>query len=147
MASTDDFNKACVGAVAMEGCGTCGQSTGAILLKKRGKRDAPEYRGAQVLVNPGARCEFCHFLGMWAAQEGKDLAKDPGGAAKIVREDAEGVRHLVAFVPFTKSELLENPEVQVGGERYPWGHGMVILAEPEGDQLKLTKVLEKGLTS
>jgi hypothetical protein len=142
-ATTTDFKKARLGSVAMEGCGACGCETGSILMKKRGNPNGPEYLGPNVLVNPEARCEFCHFLGVYMADQGIEPGKKKHGAAKIVEEDNEGVRKLLAYVPFDEDED-QNKQLH-DGTPFTFKHRMVIKAENRGDQHTLVAILEEGV--
>lgn len=84
-ATRHPFDSAPLGTPALEVCATCGQETGSVLLKTRGRVGGPDYTGPRHVATQDSRCEFCHFLEIWCASEGHD-PKTMGrcGAAKIV---------------------------------------------------------------
>jgi len=131
----------------MEACGACGQETGTIVIKKQGRH--PGDRGTPLLpkylVNPEARCEFCHFLGAYFASEDID-PKENGlkwGAAKMVVEDSTGVRNLLAYVPFNSEDKIRHNLSD--GTEFEFRHGTVIgCVKHEDGQAEMVKVLERG---
>lgn len=152
-ATTDNFNKARLGSAAMEACGACGQATGTILMKRKGDPNGPEYRGSRLVLPNYAksrhdepetpRCEFCDFVGRWMADKGIDSGSTKVGAAKIVEGSA---RELLAYVPFTEADLVENPTVSlIDGTKHPWRHRMVIRATKNAESVKLVEILEQGI--
>lgn len=146
--SPEQFKKAPVGTPFMEACGECGQETGAICLKKRGPvkdKGVPSCFMPRFLINPDARCEFCEFVAVFvtSAEVPEDERNDFFGAAKIVREDKNGVQELIAFVPFNYKE--DRTKSLIDGTEFKFSHGTVILAEKrEEENWVLTKVLKRG---
>lgn len=144
MSSTDEFKKSRLGSVAMEGCGACHQTTGTIIMKRKGNPNGPEYTGPRVLVNPEARCEFCKFLGIWMASEGIEPGSKKCGAAKLVREDKSGVRELFAYLPFTEED--DRDKQLEDGTPFEIRHGTIIKVEGRDDKtMALTKIIEAGI--
>ena len=143
MTTTTDFNKARLGTSVLMACGACHQETGEIALKRRGNPNGPEYVGPAVVPFKDFRCEFCKFVGMWMSHEDIEPGTKKCGAAKIVEEDNDGVRTLLAFVPFTEDE--DRSKQLEDGTPLTFQHGMVIKAENRGDQHALVKILEKGI--
>lgn len=140
---TDNFNKAGVGAAALEACGACGQETGTVLLKARGSVNAPDYDGPRLVVNPEARCEFCCFLGLWMADQKIEPGKVKVGASKIVERLADGTDKLLAFVPFTENEPRDKQLFD--GTAFVFNHGMVLRAECDEQGFKLVEILKAGV--
>lgn len=142
MDTTKDFMKARAGSAAAEACGACGQDTGVIMIKKRGGNK--DYTGPTHVQNPEARCEFCHFIGMWMAHEGHDVEKDGKVCAAKVVKMVDGREELVAFIVATEHED-RNKEL-VDGTKFELRHGTVIRAEPgEGTQMMLVEILREGV--
>jgi hypothetical protein len=137
MNTTSDFHKARVGSVAMQVCDICGSHMG-ILLKRQGKAGAPEYTGPRDIAIADQHCEFCTFLGMYFAQEGKEEGVKYG-AAKIVKENGE----LLAFVPFTDKE--DRKGKLADGTEFEIRHSMVIEAKQVAGGFQLAKIMEEGL--
>ncbi len=143
--TTEDFKKARLGSTVMEACEVCKLPTGDTLFKKRGKPNGPEYVGPMHLVVKDARCEFCHFLGMWMAHEKVDPTETglKYGASKIVTRDPKsGVDTLVAFVPFSSEE--DVAKTLADGTEFSFAHGMLLRAERDGEGMKLMEILERG---
>ena len=141
MSTTTDFMKARLGSTAMEACGACHQETGAVLFKKAGSMNGPEYIGPQLVVtDPDTRCEFCEVLGAWRAQEG---IEGRCGVAKIVTAGPNGVRELLAYVPFQEGEDLDKELFD--GTKYTFRHRMVLKAEQDDEGHRLVEILEEGV--
>tara|TARA_B100000886_G_scaffold276639_1_gene200592 strand:+ start:152 stop:625 length:474 start_codon:yes stop_codon:yes gene_type:complete len=146
-ATQRDFLKAPVGHPFLACCATCGQETGEIILKSKGRANTgvstwsiPKY----IVPSEDSTCEFCEALGTWMGSEEID-PKETGlqyGMAKIVTENEDTSRELVAFVPFSSEER----RVNVGDEDIELAHRMVIKAvQAGGDQMKLVSILEEGV--
>lgn len=143
MSQEHPFTHAPLGTSALEACELCGQETGTVLLKTRGGRRG-NYSGPRSVVVQGARCEFCRFVELWCAHQNHD-PKVSGrvGAAKIVERLPDGAEKLLAFVPFTESE--DRARTLADGTPFVFAHGMVLLAERDGDGARLVAVLKPGL--
>ena len=145
-ATADDYNRAPVGHPFMEACGTCGNETGVILLKTRGRAECKDkWSIPRMLPNPDAQCEFCDFLGKWFAHENSAPAEGVKyGAAKLVEQDeSSGERELVAFVPFASTDCLESQLAD--GTKFTFRHGMVIGCVCGDGMVSLAKILEQGV--
>ena len=148
--SEHNWNKAAVGSAVMIACGACGQSTGEIALKRRSGRNAPTYEGPSTLPFEDARCEFCHFLSQWKAQEEAEGRPISGkaGSGKVVEVAEDGTHKLIAFCPFTEAELVDNPTFNLAdGTEHPWQHGVIIrcVPDPNGTGASLVEVLAPGI--
>ncbi len=148
-ATQEDFNRAPVGHPFLEACGACGLETGVIVIKNRGRHTlAGSSLLPRRLVNSESRCESCHFLGaFFASEEIEDT--DPRrlahkwGAAKMVTEDKNGVRSLIAWVPFCDADDLDKELSD--GTPFRFHHGMVIGCVKHDDgTAEMVKVLEQG---
>ena len=155
-ASPKDFEKAPVGHPFLEACAACGQETGTIILKTKGRRHLPcrdsraaasdAYIPRLIVPHEDTRCEFCEFLGLWFASEGI-TPKETGlqyGAAKLVKDESGS--ELIAFVPFSSDE---EKTVALGGKTVHLAHGMVILCalveSPDGSMFQMSRVLRRGV--
>lgn len=150
-ATKADYNRAPIGYPFMECCGSCGQETGVILVKKTGDGRRKKTDGLPKYLIPSeeTRCEFCNALGHWFAQEKID-PKETGlqyGMAKCVSQDADGVRTDLAMIPFDSGddgrEVTLDPEGSK--EQVELKHRMVIEARQDGDAFTLIRVLEEGV--
>ena len=148
-ATEKDFTLAPVGHPFMVCCGTCGQETGELIIKNKGGRRSsqnawsiPKY----IIPSQDSTCEFCAALGGWMSSEEID-PKETGlqyGMAKIVTENEDTSRELVAFVPFSSEERT----IMVGDEDTELTHRMVIKAVPADDNpeaMILVSILDKGV--
>lgn len=143
MTERHPFESAPLGTPALEACELCGQETGTVLLKTRGGTKG-SYSGPRNVVVQGARCEFCHFVELWCAQTGHDPRTNGRvGASKIVTRDEAGAEHLLAMVPFTEHE--DREKCLADGTPFTFKHGMVLLAERDGEGARLVAVLKPGL--
>ena len=143
-ATKEDFRNAPLGTPFLEACNVCGQDTGVILMKRKGKGKPGPYTGPMKMVT-GARCEFCQALGGWLAHEKID-PRETGlkyGCAKVVRRDGKGVETVVAYIPFSSED--DTHKKLATGEDYIIRHGTVILGEDEDNKVMLTKVLKEGV--
>jgi hypothetical protein len=144
--SKHPFDSAPLGTPALEVCAACGQETGSVLLKTRGRIGGQDYSGPHHVAMESSRCEFCRFLEIWCASEKHD-PKTMGkvGAAKIV-EGSGASERLVAFVPFTEHEDLN--KTLADGTPFTFQHGMVIRASRDGDdstRFSLVEIVKPGV--
>jgi len=136
--TTNNFDLARVGSVAMSACSACGVETGEILIKSQGVAGAPEYTGPRLVAPEGNYCEFCNVAGMWKAQEG---IEGRVGAAKVVMLKRDSFE-LVTYIPFTEED--DRNKTLADGTTFEIRHGTIILAEKDGKGMKLVKVMEPG---
>lgn len=155
-ATQKDFKDAPIGQPFMECCGTCGLSTGVILIKKTGRpsKNADTWVPSN-LANPESRCEFCTHLATYLSSEGivpKETGLKYGMAKLVIENSSSGVRKLLAYVPFDSEEDRHATLIPEKGEKITitMRHGMVIGCEWEDDsedkegKVILRKILEYG---
>jgi len=141
MQYTDDPKKAPVGTPFLHACSACGMDTGDILLRTRGSSpDRVTYTGPTRVALPETQCQFCQFLGMFFAQEGKEDGRKYG-AGKIV----DGKGKIVAMVPFHDGDEGDRDCQLADGTPFRWNHGTVVEANVDEKSGTLMKVLDPGL--